>query len=199
MVTRDGQVPTRHPDVVVTSSSPADPAPDDGASPGPPRRPVVIVLAVVLALAVVVTLVLALLAGDRQGDEDVGTTPPRERAGAEPSGPAALALTVDAPETVPAGEPARFTVRWSDGSGLFSGSSEDWGDGVATSSLKQGRCEPGAPAPDPAAGSYQAEHSWTEPGSYTVVIGVATYVCDNGTAVVEDASRTLTVEVLPAG
>jgi hypothetical protein len=69
---------------------------------------------------------------------------------------------------------------------------------VATSSRKQGGCEPGAPAPEPAAGSYAARHTWSEPGTYTVVIGVATYACQDGTAVEEDASETLTVEVLPA-
>jgi hypothetical protein len=143
----------------------------------------------------VATLVLTLLAG---GDEDVTTEPDPAPAGAQPTSPAGLGVVVEAPDTVVAGETARFVVRWTDGSGLFSGGSEDWGDGVATSSRKQGGCEPGAPAPEPAAGSYAARHTWSEPGTYTVVIGVATYACQDGTAVEEDASETLTVEVLPA-
>jgi hypothetical protein len=184
-----------HADIVVTSTPPAGPqGPVDGAPPQPARRPAALVLAVVLTLAVVVTLVLTLLAG---GDEDVATEPEPAPAGAQPTGPAALGLVVEAPETVVAGEAARFVVRWTDGSGLFSGGSEDWGDGVATSSRAQAGCEPGAPAPEPAAGSYAARHTWTEPGSYTVVIGVATYVCQDGSAVEEDAAQTLTVEVRP--
>jgi hypothetical protein len=153
-----------------------------------------VVLAAVLAAAVVVTAALAV----RGGDEEVATEPPAGAA-VQPGEPAELGLAVEAPETVVAGETADFVVHWTDGSGVFSGSSEDWGDGVGTSSLQQERCEPGAPAADPAAGSYTAKHSWSEPGTFTVVIGVATYTCEDGAAVVEDASRTLTVEVRPSG
>lgn len=88
-------------------------------------------------------------------------------------------------------------MRWTDGSGVFSGSSEDWRDEVATSSRTQGSCAPGGPHVAAAAGSYPLRHTWSEPGSYTVVAAVATYVCERGTAVEEQAAETLTVEVLP--
>jgi hypothetical protein len=196
MKTRDGRVRTGHPELVGAGTSSGEQGtPTSAAQPPPPRRGPVVVLVVALAAALVATVLLAVLGG---GDDDVATSPdPARGPAAQPQGPAALGLTVEAPESVVAGQPATFVVRWADGSGVFSGSSEDWGDGVGTSSLQQERCGPTAPAPDPAAGSYRAEHSWSEPGTYTVVIGVATYACENGSAVVEDASKTLTVEVLP--
>lgn len=206
MDTRADRLRTTRPDVVLSSAptagEPDRPAPSgptgapDGPPPQPPRRVVALVLAALLAVAVGVTGGLAVLGGD---DGDVTTRPEPAAAGAEPAGPAALGLTVEAPEVVVAGERADFVVHWTDGSGVFSGGSEDWGDGVATSSLQQERCDPAAAAPGPAAGSYTASHAWTEPGTYRVVIGVSTYACENGTAVVEDASQTVTVEVRPAG
>jgi hypothetical protein len=205
MRTRDDRVRTGHPEIVDPGTPPkqptgptvaTDPASADGELPPPPRRAAALVLALVLAAAVLVMGVLAVLGG---ADDDVATEPGPRPAGAVPEGPAGLGLTVEAPETVVAGETVAFVVHWTDGSGVFSGSSEDWGDGVGTSSLQQERCDPAAPAPDPAAGSYTAGHAWSEPGTYTVVIGVATYACSNGTAVVEDAAKTLTVEVTPAG
>lgn len=200
MRTREGHgIEVRSRDTITVSAPDAasdnGPAPDstDPDAPPPPRRGLAVGLAAALALAVVATLVLAVTGGDE--DVVAGSDPAAVDVAA---GPHALGLTVEAPEQVVAGERARFTVHWTDGSGIFSGSSEDWGDAVATSSRKQGRCEPGAAAP-PAAGTYAMRHTWSEPGTYSVVLGVATYTCGSGSAVEEEASKTVTVEVLPAG
>lgn len=199
METRNGHgVRVEHAADIVVTHTPADrPAdiPDpDPDEPAPPRRRLAVVLAVVLAVAVVVTLLLTMLADD----EDVVTRPEPGTA-ALPSGPEPLTMRVGAPAEVVAGQTARLVVRWSDGSGIFSGGSEAWGDGVATSSIKQGRCAPTAGAPEPAAGTYRATHTWSEPGTYTVEVGVTTYSCEGGTVTEEQATDTVTVEVVPAG
>ncbi len=169
---------------------------DDGpGSPPSPRRALGLVLAGLLVLATAASLVLVLT-----GDDDDGVVARSSQPGAaQAAGPRALGLTVDLLTPAVAGEPARLSVSWADGSGVFSGSSEDWGDAVGTSSRKQGRCEPGAAAAPAAAGKYALKHTWSEPGTYSVVIGVATYTCADGSAVEEEASTTLTVEVRPAG
>jgi len=148
-----------------------------------------------VVLAVGAALAVALAGG---GDPVVVAKSDPPAAG-RPAGLQSLGLVVDAPASVAAGEPARFTVSFTDGAGIFSGSSEDWGDELATSSRKQGRCGPGAAASPPAAGTYTLRHTWSEPGTYSVVIGVATYTCADGSAVAEEAARTLTVEVRPGG
>ncbi len=171
------------------------PGDDELGSPPSPRRALAFVLAGVLVLATAVSLVLVLT-----GDDDDGVVARSSAPGAaQAEGPRALGLTVDLLAPAVAGEPARLSVAWADGSGVFSGSSEDWGDAVATSSRKQGRCEPGAAAAPAAAGTYALKHTWSEPGTYAVVIGVATYTCADGSAVEEEASTTLTIEVQPAG
>ncbi len=94
-----------------------------------------------------------------------------------------------------AGQAAELTVRYADGDGIFSGSTEDWGDGVGTSSLAQGRCAASGTPAVPASGSYLAEHTWSEPGSYTVTVGVSSYTCVDGAPVEEQATTTVRVEV----
>ena len=89
-------------------------------------------------------------------------------------------------------------MRWSDGEGVFSGSTEEWGDGIGASSLAQDRCT-GVATDQPAAGNYSVTHTWSEAGTYQVVLGVASYTCQAGAAVPEEASKTVTVEVVAAG
>jgi hypothetical protein len=107
-------------------------------------------------------------------------------------------MTVELPETVVAGQTAEIVVRWTDGEGVFSGTSEDWGDGVGTSSLAQDQCT-GAATTTKSADSYTVKHAWSEPGTYQVVLGVTTYVCTDGSPVQEDVSKTVSVQVQPAG
>lgn len=187
----------REPDVVVSRAArpvvmPAGSA-DDGAPPTP-RRQLAILLGAGLALVVALTLALALWTG---GDGDVVATPGDTGAGDSPV-QVALHMSVDPPATVRAGEEATFTVRWADDEGVFSGTSEEWGDGVGTSSLRRSQCAtPGGPA-GPAGDTYAVTHTWSEPGTYAVVLGVATYTCQAGTAVAEEVTTPVTVEVLPA-
>ena len=94
------------------------------------------------------------------------------------------------------GEPATITVTYTDGSGIFSGTSEEWGDGVGTSSLQEGRCTAAAEPAGSLSDSYQVTHRWTEPGTYSLVLGVNTYTCRGTTAVQEKATTMLIVKVL---
>lgn len=178
-----------------------DPLPDPLMRAGPPPTDARASqsrwwVAAAAGFAIVLVALAAAFVLARGADEDVVT-------GAAPAAvqplPPALALTVTAPSRVVAGEVARFSATWSDGSGTFSGSTEDWGDEMATSSRKQGVCTPGETAPPAADGTYEVGHVWTAPGTYTVVLGVASYVCADGAAVVEEATETLTVTVLAAG
>jgi len=138
------------------------------------------------------TLALALWIG---GDGDVEATPAD---GGAPPAPTALGMSVDPLGTVVAGEPATLTVRWADNDGIFSGTSEEWGDGVGTSSLSESRCEDVAVPAGPAGGTYDLTHTWSEPGTYAAVLGVATYTCVDGSATEEQVTTPVTVEVLPA-
>jgi len=201
METREGRdLEVRHgPGVAVSTSGEAGPGGEhalDGPPPVRPRRRLVVGLAALLALVLAVTVVLVLVLG---GDDepDVTTRTPA----ADPGGPAPLGLTVEVPDEVVAGQPARLVLRWADGEGVFSGSTEEWGDGVGTSSLAQDSCAAGATAAQgrPSAGRYAATHTWAEPGTYQVTIGVASYLCQDGTATQEDARTTVSVQVLPAG
>ena len=158
--------------------------------------------AVQLGLALGVVLAVAgggWLALGGAGDDDVATNSAADSAPAA-AGPAAIApltLQVDAPAAVQAGQPADLVVHYQDGKGTFSGSTEDWGDGVGTSSLAQGRCTAAGPPAEPTDGSYTATHTWAEAGSYTVSVGVSSYTCVDGAAVEEQASTTVTVVVGP--
>lgn len=200
MDTERSDVDTRRdPEVVVSGVGDRGPAvlpegaADDGA-PVAPRRELAILLGVGLALVVALTLALALWTGR---DGDVVATPGDAGVDA-PAVQVALRMSVEPPATVTAGEEASFTVRWTDDEGVFSGTSEEWGDGVGTSSLRRSRCEPGGAPAGPAGDAYAVTHTWSEPGTYAVVLGVATYTCEAGTAVEEDVSTPVTVEVLPA-
>ena len=205
MDTREGRdLEVQHgPGVVVsTSGEPAidGPPPAHPAASTPPARPrrrLVVGLAALLALVLAVIVVLVLVLG---GDDEPEVTT-RTPAAADPGGPAPLGLTVEVPDEVVAGQPAELVVRWTDGEGVFSGSTEEWGDGVGTSSLAQDSCAASATATQdrPSAGRYTASHTWAEPGTYRVTIGVASYLCESGTATQEDAQTTVSVEVLPAG
>jgi hypothetical protein len=192
METREGQdvEVRRGPDIVVTTTA-ADPAPD-GPPPAPPRRRLLVALVAVLTLAALVSVALVLVLGGE--DEPVETAAPA----AGPASPAELGMTVELPETVVAGQTAEIVVRWTDGEGVFSGTSEDWGDGVGTSSLAQDQCT-GAATTTKSADSYTVKHAWSEPGTYQVVLGVTTYVCTDGSPVQEDVSKTVSVQVQPAG
>jgi len=170
--------------------------PDPDATATMSARGLVIAgLVLVLVLGLVVTIALV-LSGAGGGDVVTEGDPP---AAVRPAGVAPLGLTVGVLAPVIAGQRARLTVRWTDGSGIFSGSSEDWGDGLGTSSRRQGRCEPATVVPPPAGETFVVRHTWGEPGTYTVGITVAAYVCESGSAVEEEATTTLTVDVLPAG
>ena len=205
MDTREGRdLEVQHgPGVVVsTSGEPAvdGPPPAHPAASTPPARPrrrLVVGLAALLALVLAVIVVLVLILG---GDDEPEVTT-RTPAAADPGGPAPLGLTVEVPDEVVAGQPAELVVRWTDGEGVFSGSTEEWGDGVGTSSLAQDSCAASATATQdrPSAGRYTASHTWAEPGTYRVTIGVASYLCESGTTTQEDAQTTVSVEVLPAG
>ena len=192
METREGQdvEVRRGPDIVVTTTA-ADPAPD-GPPPAPPRRRLLVALVAVLTLAALVSVALVLVLGGE--DEPVETAAPA----AGPASPAELGMTVELPETVVAGQTAEIVVRWTDGEGVFSGTSEDWGDGVGTSSLAQDQCT-GAATTTKSADSYTVKHAWSEPGTYQVVLGVTTYVCTDGSPVQEDVSKTVSLQVQPAG
>ena len=201
METREGRdVEVRHgPGVAVSASGEGAPGPEhsvDGPPPARPRRRLLVGLVALLALVLAVTVVLVLVLG---GDDEPEVTT-RTPAAADPGGPAPLGLTVEVPQQVVAGLPASLMVRWTDGEGVFNGSTEEWGDGVGTSSLAQESCSASATAAQssPSAGRYAASHTWTEPGTYQVTIGVASYLCRDGTATQEDARTTVSVEVLAA-
>jgi hypothetical protein len=127
---------------------------------------------------------------------DVVVTRPRAQApAAAPEGaPAGLAVTVDAPAAVVAGQPARFVVRYADGSGIFGGKIEDWGE-VGVGSLKLRACSADATPAGTVHGSYVATHTWRTAGSYQVSFEVTTYTCTNGAATQETQKAPLTVVV----
>jgi hypothetical protein len=155
-----------------------------------------------------VALVLVAVAGvgavswwvTRPGDVVVVTRPaaraPAPAPAAAPRAPAALAVTVAAPAAVVAGRAARFVVSYADGSGIFSGSIEDWGE-VGVGAVKQRACSADAAAAGPVRGSYAATHTWRAAGSYPVSFAVTTYSCQDGLASEETRRARLTVVVAP--
>lgn len=191
----------RGPELVVSGAT-AEPAPERPTlvisttpTPTPPSTPGRRPGRQALVVGGIAVLVLAVLLGTwwaRRGDDvstaAVATAP-------KPAGVAPLTVAVDVPASVVVGTPATFVVRYDDGAGIFSGGTEDWGDDIGASSLKQGRCDPAASSADPATGSYRVAHTWSEPGRYPVAVGVATYTCVDGSAVTEQATTTVTVEV----
>ncbi|MEO7979368.1 MAG: hypothetical protein ABI807_00465 [Sporichthyaceae bacterium] len=159
--------------------------------PAPPRQGPGLRRAVLAGLAIGVLVAAALggwLAG--RGDEAVTTTP----AAPAPAAPAGLSLEVTAPTHVVAGRAATLVVTYADGAGTFSGSTEEWGDGVGTSSLREASCGVGA-ADAPASGTYRTRHTWAVAGTYAVKVAVSSYTCGSGTPVEEQAATTVTVVV----
>jgi hypothetical protein len=193
MDTRDHvEVQTSEPDVVVSSplppASPVMPDPARGT-----RLPLAIIAVLVLLAAAVGTAVAAVVSGN--GDDSVAQ-PEAQQPADVPAPPAALSVTADGPASVAVGERATITVTYTDGSGVFSGTSEEWGDGVGTSSVQEGRCAAPAEPAGSLSDSYQVRHRWTEPGTYSLVLGVNTYTCQGTTAVQEKATTMLIVKVL---
>lgn len=194
MKTRDGSplVVRRHAPEVVVVPDHADELTVEHAA-APPRRTLAVVLVGVLGLALVVTLALIWAVG--REDEVTVQSP---GAGAEgPATPAALSVHLDVPAQVVAGEPAEFVLHWRDGAGTFAGTIEDWGDGLGTGSVKVGACTGSEPAPVAGSGQVALQHTWSEPGTYTLAIGATTSTCAGTQVVMEDASATVTVEVVP--
>jgi len=170
------------------------------SEPAPAAQPARSVRRRVVQVGVAVGVVLAIAGAGwlaLGGAEDDPVVTDRAPAAAGPAVVEPLTLQVDGPAAVQAGQPAELVVHYQDGKGAFSGSTEDWGDGVGTSSLAQGRCTAAGPPADPTSGSYRATHTWAEPGSYTVSVGVSSYTCVDGAAVEEQASTTVTVVVGP--
>jgi len=193
MDTRDQvKVKTSEPDVVVSSSLPPAP-PVVLEPPRGPRLPLAIIAVLVLLASAVGIAVAAVVSGS---DDDSVATPESRQPADVPAPPAALSVTADGPASVDVGEQATITVTYTDGSGIFSGTSEEWGDGVGTSSLQEGRCSAPAEPAGSLSDSYQVTHRWTEPGTYSLVLGVNTYTCRGTTAVQEKATTMLIVKVL---
>jgi len=109
---------------------------------------------------------------------------------------AITAAFVDAPQTVTAGEAATFTVAWSDPDAPleYDNFSAD-GVGLAMPCAMEPRYGPWTP-PDAVAGSGELTytHTFTEPGTYTVVVSIGTGQC--GSPYADTATRELTVTVV---
>ncbi len=196
MDTRDHvRVQSSEPDIIVVSSSlpPSQTQPTVLEEPRGVRLPLVIIAILVLLASVVGIAIAAVVAGT---DDNALTKPKAQQPAAVPAPPAALSVTADGPASVTVGEQATITVSYSDGSGIFSGTSEEWGDGIGVSSVQEGRCSAPAEAPGSLSDSYQVNHRWTKPGTYNLVLGVNTYTCRGTTAVQEKATTLLTVQVL---
>jgi hypothetical protein len=193
MDTRDQvEVRTSEPDVVV--SSPLPPAPPMVLEePRGARLPLAIIGVLILLASAVGIAVAAVVSGS---DDDSVAQPQSQQPADVPPAPAALSVTADGPASVAVGERATITVTYTDGSGIFSGTSEEWGDGVGTSSLQQARCSAAAAPAESLSGSYQVKHAWTEPGTYSLVLGVNTYTCRGTSTVQEQKTTMLIVKVL---
>jgi hypothetical protein len=193
--TADVQVSTD--ELVVTTALPGARPPSDPPSTAPPpegpsgrsRTVRIIAAVVVLGLAAAVIAIVMLGGDDAKTSTRLGGQP----ANRAPSG--ALAAQVVAPSRVVAGKPARFHVSYTDGKGILAGSFEDWGDGVGTSSVKQANCATSPPTAKALTGTYVVRHVWRDAGTYTVKLGVTSYTCASGKAVMEQSAKTLTVTV----
>ena len=199
MDARDTRVPQldEAPVVVLDAAQPADVRPVLVTAPGAARRPGSRLRRAVLLGVASGLLIAAAVAGwlVRGGDDEVVTTP---ATAPKPAAVEPLALRVDVPADVVAGQPAALVVHYSDGAGTFSGGTEEWGDEVGASSLTEGRCGTAAVAAGPAAGSYRASLAWSAAGTYTVKVAVSSYTCVDGTPVVEEATTSVTVAVAAA-
>jgi hypothetical protein len=182
------------PDIVVSSSLPPRP-------PAPPTlidspRAARLPLAIIAILVLLVSAVGIAIAAVVEGNSDSVAKPQAQQPAAVPAPPAALSVVADGPASVTVGEQATITVTYSDGNGIFSGTSEEWGDGVGASSVREGRCSATAAVPGALSDSYQLTHRWTVPGTYSLVLGVHTYTCSGTTAVQEQKTTMLIVKVL---
>jgi hypothetical protein len=195
-IREDPGVGVRSPDVVVSSR---EPAAKQGEAAVTVRRPrwSRAVLAVVIAAIVLALVVLGVSRLMNSNDVAAPTKgkPPADKLVAGRSQPAALALSAVAPVNVVAGRAATIQVAYTDSSGLFSGTTEDWGDGVGTSSLKQAACTPTATAAPALHGTYTLQHMWARPGTYSVKLEVVSYTCRGTVAVEETATKAISVTV----
>jgi hypothetical protein len=172
----------------------------DQAPDRPPRRARRRMLAAALLVVLGVAAIGAASWWVTRGDEVVATRPAAQAPVEPPPNvtlPAALAVTVAAPATVVAGQPARFVVSYADGSGIFSGSTQDWGE-VGVGSVKERACAADTSTAAAIQGSYVATHKWRSAGSYPVSFAVTTYTCSkgsNGQATQETNKAQLTVVV----
>ena len=194
MTTRESAgVQVSGPDIVVLSPLPRAPV-DLPLVSGrrPSRRVLLLIVGALLAVLAIVAVTLAGLADD----EGAVAIPAAEQPVGVPAEPDPLVVRVGEPAAARVGVPVAIDVTYSDGSGIFSGTSEDWGDGVGTSSLREGQCSAAEPVPGLLSDSYRVTHTWTEAGTYTVTLGVHSYACRGTTAVQDQATQTLTVQVL---
>jgi hypothetical protein len=182
------------PDIIVISSRPSLSGPPVATvtTRGPrwPRHVIALVIAAVV-------LGVGALAISRLGSgHDVAQPAAGKPAAVKPAAvPAALALSVVAPVNVVAGKAVQIPVTYTDGSGVFSGTSEDWGDGVGTSSLKQSACF-ATPVAAPALHStYMLRHTWAKPGTYPLTLEVVSYSCRGTTLAEERVTKTIMVTV----
>lgn len=182
------------PDVVVVHDRPAAGLTVTGA-PEPPRSSGRrwLLIAALLVLAVAAAVLAFLVSGDDNVATEPATQSQPKAAGATAGRPL---ITIESPATVVAGQPATFTVNYELMDAKFSGSIEEWGDGVGVGSAKQERCESSAQTAGPSSGRYSASHTWTRPGTYEVVLGVQTYSCSGTESRDAKATRTLSVTVV---
>jgi hypothetical protein len=195
MDTRDHvRVQPSEPDIIVVSSSlPPSQARPTLIEDARGVRPRLAIIAIIVLLAAAVGIAIAAVVA---GNDDSVAKPQPQKPADVPAPPAALSISAAGPASITAGQQATFTVTYVDGSGIFSGTSEEWGDGVGTSSLREGQCSATAEVPGSLSDSYQVTHQWIEPGTYSVVLGVHSYTCRGTTSVQEKATTTVLVKVL---
>jgi hypothetical protein len=165
---------------------------DDPPAPRPHRR-LRRWLAILVPAMLLVGAATWWMAG---GDSETAARPAPESPVVAPAvvTPAALTVRVAGPSTAVAGQRASFVVTYSDGSGIFSGSIEDWGD-VGVGAVKQSACRASDPAAAALHGSYPVTHTWRAAGTYPVSFAVTTYTCSGGRASQETQNAQLTVVV----
>jgi hypothetical protein len=192
-------VAVKAPDIIVISSRPSESGAADATvtTRGPRRTRLVIALVIAAVVLGVGALAVSRLGGGQDVAQPAAGKAAAGKPAAVPAAPAVLALSVAAPLNVVAGKVVQIPVTYTDASGMFSGTAEDWGDGVGTSSLKQSACVVTA-VPAPALhGTYVLRHTWAKPGTYQLTLEVVSYTCRGTTAVEERATKTIAVTVSP--